>query len=41
MGVAIFGSHFPIVICSHFPSVNSVGKAMESSAGQGARAPYG
>jgi hypothetical protein len=28
-------------ICSHFPCVNYVGKAMESSRGKGAPAPYG
>ena len=43
MGAAVL-CHFRCVICSHFlsfPSVNYVGRAMESSAGQGARAPYG
>ena len=38
--VAIFFALF-VAIVLLFPSVNYVGKAMESSAGQGARAPYG
>ena len=36
MGVAIL-----VAIYNHFPSVNCVGKTMESSGGQGALAPYG
>ena len=38
--VAIFVSLFVSLFIA-FSSVNSVGKAMERSAGQGARAPYG